>query len=68
MRSAGTWKIFTAAVNELEARLNELEQDGYQVFSILPVGVPEPQGRIPRDEKSLDERTTFAVMARKPPA
>jgi hypothetical protein len=68
MRSAGTWKIFTAAVNELEARLNELEQDGYQVFSIFPVGVPEPQGRIPRDEKSLDERTTFAVMARKPPA
>jgi hypothetical protein len=68
MRSTGNWRVFTAAVNELEERLNDLEKDGYQVFSILPVGVPEPQARIPRDQKSLDERTTFAVMARKPPA
>jgi hypothetical protein len=64
----GTWRVFIATTDELESRLNELEQDGFEVFAILPVGVPEPQGRVPRDEKTLAERTPFAVMARKPPA
>ena len=68
MRKNGSWRVFTAPADELEARLNELDQDGYEVFTILPVGVPEPQGRVPRDEKTLAQRTTFAVMARKPAA
>ena len=59
------WKVFTATVGELEARLNALAREGYEVFSILPVGVPEPLSHVPREHKSLEERTTFAVVARR---
>ncbi len=63
-----TWKVLTATLEELEEQLNGLAAEGYHVFSIQPVGAPEPLSNIPRDRKSLAQRTTFAVVARKPNA
>jgi hypothetical protein len=68
MSRNGTWKVLTASVDELEAQLNTLARDGYDVFAILPVGSPEPLSNVPREHKSLAQRTTFAVVARRPPA
>jgi hypothetical protein len=68
MSSSGTWRVLTASVDELEEHLNTLARDGFDVFAILPMGGPEPLSRVPREHKSLEERTTFAVIARRPPA
>ena len=68
MRNPVTWKVHTATVNELEERLNALARDGYEVFNLYPMGAPEPLSDIPRERKALEERTTFAIVARKAPA
>jgi hypothetical protein len=59
------WKVITASVFDLEAHLNDLEAEGFQVFSVLPVGAPEFLSNVPREHKSLEQRTTFAVVAHK---
>jgi hypothetical protein len=62
------WRVITASLNQLEAQLNGLEAEGFQVFSVLPVGAPEIASNVPREHKSLEQRTTFAVVAYKAPA
>ena len=66
MRNTGTWKVVTATVDELEERLNTLEQEGYEVFTIMPLGLPAPQASVPRDQRTLEQRSTFMITARKP--
>ena len=68
MSRTGSWKVLTATIDELEDRLNVLARDGYEVFTILPVGEPEVLSKVPREQKSLEQRTTFAVVAHKAPA
>lgn len=58
-----TWKVLSTAVNELESQLNQLARDGYEVFSIHPMGSPDPLSNVPRERRSLEERTTFAIIA-----
>lgn len=62
-RAMDHWKVATATVRELEVTLNSLAREGYTVHSILPVGSPEPLSNVPREHKSLAERTTFAIVA-----
>ena len=66
MSKTATWKVLRTTVNELEGKLNALAQDGYEVFNILPVGASEPRPNVGRQEHSLDPRTTFAIVARRP--
>ena len=54
---AGLVEIFSAVLTGMKLS-----------FDILPMGGPEPLSRVPREHKSLEERTTFAVVARRPPA
>lgn len=63
MAEQPTWKVVTASVDELETQLNALAQAGYAVFSVLQVGASEPMSSVPRDHKSLEQRTTFAIVA-----
>jgi hypothetical protein len=63
MASPQTWKVVTANVDELEKHLNELARDGFEVFTVLQVGASEPMSNVPRDHKSLEQRTTFAIVA-----
>jgi hypothetical protein len=58
----GQWKVLTATVEELEATLNALAQDGYAIHSIMPLGAPEPLSNVPREHKSLAQRATFAIV------
>lgn len=62
------WRVITASVFELEERLNGLEAEGFTIFSVLPVGAPEIPSNVPREHKTLEQRTTFAVMAHRPNA
>jgi hypothetical protein len=64
----GTWKVATATVDVLEELLNGLARDGYDVFSVLQVGSSEPLSIVPREQKPLERRTTFAVVAWHAPA
>lgn len=57
------WRVITANVSDLETRLNELERGGFKVFSVLAVGAPELASNVPREHKTLEQRTTFAVVA-----
>ena len=59
------WKVVTASVSELEEQLNLLEIAGFTIVNVLPVGAPEIASNVPRLHKSLEERTTFAVVAHK---
>ena len=68
MDRMGTWKVLAATLGELEESLNGLAREGYEVFSILPVGQPEPLSNVPRDQKPLEQRAMFAVVACRPPA
>ncbi len=68
MSAKGPWRVLTATVEALETELNTLAADGYDVFAVLPMGVPELLSKVPREQKTLEERTTFAVVARKTPA
>lgn len=63
MSSPQTWKVVTANVDELERHLNDLANAGFEVFSVLQVGASEPMSNVPRDHKSLEQRTTFAIVA-----
>jgi len=63
MEKPDVWKVLTPTVHDLEASLNALAQEGYEVFNVFPMGAPEPASHIPREHKSLEERTTFAVLA-----
>lgn len=56
------WKVLTATVEALEATLNSLARDGYAIYSIMPLGAPEPLSNLPREHKSLAQRTTFAIV------
>jgi hypothetical protein len=62
---AKAWKVVTANVDELEKHLNELAQAGFEIFSVLQVGASEPMSNVPREHKSLEQRTTFAIVARR---
>ncbi|HEU4753156.1 MAG TPA: hypothetical protein VFU47_08605 [Armatimonadota bacterium] len=64
-KRTGTWRVLTVTLDQLESQLNALEEDEYEVFTIQAVGMPAPQSQVPRDQKTLQERTTFAVTARK---
>lgn len=61
-RTVDHWKVLTATVEDLEATLNSFAQDGYTVHSIMPLGAPEPLSNVPREHKSLAQRTTFAIV------
>ncbi len=50
------WKAQTARLDKLEDHLNQLAQDGYEIFGLYPVIVP-----VGGDE----ELTTFLVVAKK---
>ncbi|MCC2668568.1 MAG: hypothetical protein K0Q72_1039 [Armatimonadetes bacterium] len=63
MSDPSTWKVVTANVEELEKHLNLLAGDGFEIFSVLQVGASEPMSNVPRDHKSLEQRTTFAIVA-----
>lgn len=65
MNRTEIWKVRAAAVAELEDQLNALAQEGYEIFTVLPLGMPEPLSTIPRERRTLEERTSFAVVARK---
>jgi len=60
--SPDQWKVLTATVEELETTLNTLAQEGYAIHSIMPLGAPEPLSNLPREHKSLAQRTTFAIV------
>lgn len=62
----GAWKVVTVVVSDLEPQLNALAQEGYAIFSVLPLGVPEIASNIPRDRKTLAERSSVVVLACKP--
>lgn len=62
----GTWKTVTVVVSELEQELNALAGQGYAIYSVLPLGVPEAPSNIPRDRKTLAERASVVVLACKP--
>jgi hypothetical protein len=64
----GTWRVMTATVAQLEDQLNTLAEEGYDIFEVLPLGDPEPQSKVPRDQLSLEQRATFVVVARRAPA
>ena len=50
------WKAQTVRLDHLEAHLNQLARDGYQVFGLYPVMLAVG---------SDDEITTFLVVAKK---
>ncbi len=50
------WRAQTVRLDQLEDHLNQLAQDGYELFGLYPVLVP-----VGGDEKL----TTFLVVARK---
>jgi hypothetical protein len=50
------WKARTVRLDNLEDHLNQLAQDGYEVFGLYPVIVP-----VGGDE----QLTTFLVLAKK---
>ncbi len=50
------WKAQTARLDKLEDHLNQLANDGYEIFGLYPVIVP-----VGGDE----ELTTFLVVAKK---
>ena len=50
------WKAQTVRLDKLEDHLNQLAQDGYEIFGLYPVIVP-----VGGDE----ELTTFLVVAKK---
>ena len=60
------WKVVNTRANLLEECLNALEAEQYQIFTIMQLGQPDPASNVPRDLKSLPERTTFSVVAHKP--
>ena len=62
----GAWKVVTVVVSELEQQLNALAREGFAVYSVLPLGVPETASNIPRDRKTLSERSSVVVLACKP--
>lgn len=68
MNTTATWKVLRSTVNELEAQLNGLAQEGYEVFALLTVGASEPRTNVRREDHTLDPRTTFAIVARRAPA
>jgi len=61
------WKVVTSKANVLEECLNALEAEEFQVFAIMQLGHPEPLSNVPRDQKTLPERSTFSVIAHKQP-
>jgi hypothetical protein len=58
-----TWKVLSATVDELESQLNRLAGDGYEIYTIQPMGHPDPLSNVPRERKTLEARTTFAIVA-----
>ncbi len=64
----GTWKVRIVVVSDLETTLNALAEEGYAIFSVLPLGVPEAPSTSPRDRKTLAERASVTVLACKPGA
>lgn len=62
-RAMDHWKVATTTVEELEVTLNSLAREGYAVHSIMPLGSPEPLSNVPREQRSLAQRTTFAIVA-----
>jgi hypothetical protein len=51
-----TWKVIHEVVGKLEGALNALQQDGFEVYRILPAGEAGTR---------LEMGTTFVVVGRK---
>ena len=51
-----TWKVIHQVVGKLEQALNRMQQDGFQVYAILPAG---------ETGTALEMGATFAVVGRK---
>lgn len=51
-----TWKVIHEVVGKLEGALNALQQDGFDVYRILPAGEAGTR---------LEMGTTFVVVGRK---
>jgi hypothetical protein len=67
MSTTASWRVVISTVDNLETQLNTLAGEGYEVFSIIPMGIPDPLSNIPRDMKPIGERMTVTVIARRGP-